>query len=317
MFDILQIIPNKKKQTQSGWITFNGVCCHHRGHNPDKRGRAGLKFTDQHQWLYHCFNCGFKCGWVLGSHFSKNLKTLLTWCGLDQDTISRYSFQSFSQRSVVDLHKKWSQETLKTFKEVQLPLGARPLDPGLDSVHIQYIQGRGLDPYAYPYHVVDGETRTRLIVPYYWQEKIVGYTSRFYDNRTPKYISEQQSGYVFNIDGQRENWGVCIAVEGQFDALSIGGCAYMGNGLNPDQIRCLRSLNRKVIVVPDRDKSGLEVCSTALDAGFHISLPEWGSGVKDVNDAVKLYGKLPTLLSILQSSTSSKIKVELARKKLL
>ena len=39
--------------------------------------------------------------------------------------------------------------------------------------------------------------------------------------------------------------------------------------------------------------------------------------IKDVNDAVVKYGKLPTLLSILSSATTSKIKIELRKKQLV
>jgi hypothetical protein len=38
--------------------------------------------------------------------------------------------------------------------------------------------------------------------------------------------------------------------------------------------------------------------------------------IKDVNDAVVRYGKLATLLSILQNATMSKIKIEIQRKKI-
>jgi len=78
----------------------------------------------------------------------------------------------------------------------------------------------------------------------------------------------------------------------------------------------LKNLNRKIIVVPDQDKSGMEVINKALDYGFYISIPEWDEGVKDVNDAVIKYGKLPTLLSILQSASNSKAKIEIRRKQL-
>ena len=44
--------------------------------------------------------------------------------------------------------------------------------------------------------------------------------------------------------------------------------------------------------------------------------PNWDDDVKDVNDAVIKYGKLPTLLSILQCATNSKIKIEMKRKKI-
>ena len=59
----------------------------------------------------------------------------------------------------------------------------------------------------------------------------------------------------------------------------------------------------------------MEVCDRALELGYHISIPNWADDVKDVNDAVQRYGKLATLLSIMQSATSSKIKVEMTRKK--
>jgi hypothetical protein len=51
--------------------------------------------------------------------------------------------------------------------------------------------------------------------------------------------------------------------------------------------------------------------------GFYVSIPIWDDGVKDVNDAVLKYGRLPTLLSILQNATNNKIKVELNRRKIV
>lgn len=317
MIDILSIIPGKKKRTSSGWHSFNGICCQHRGHNPDRRMRAGIKFTTGDQWSMHCFNCGFKCGLQVGKHFSKNLKQLLGWCGVDEAEIERLSFQSFAARSALDdlLAPKTVQRV--EFSEVPLPEGARRLDPLKDEVHIQYLAGRGLSPDSYPYYVVDGEARQRLIIPFFYGGKIVGNTSRYYDGRHPKYISENQRGYVFNIDAQRPEWNVCILVEGQFDAISIDGCACMSNTLTGEQLSLLKGLNRKIIYVPDRDKPGLEACNAMLDYGFHISIPDWAPDVKDVNDAVKRYGKLPTLLSILGAETGSRIIVEMKRKKLL
>jgi DNA primase len=75
-------------------------------------------------------------------------------------------------------------------------------------------------------------------------------------------------------------------------------------------------LRKKIIIVPDQDKTGLTICERALDLGFQVSLPDWGNDIKDANDAVLKYGKLPTLLSILQSATNSKIKIEMQRNKI-
>ena len=128
--------------------------------------------------------------------------------------------------------------------------------------------------------------------------------------------SEQQPGYVFNIDIQKSDWSVCILTEGIFDALAIDGVAVMHDDISNEQAQLLSTLNKTIIVVPDRDKTGLKLCDRALELGYQVSLPDWDTSVKDTNDAVRKYGKLPTLLSILQSATNSKIKVELRKKQI-
>jgi DNA primase len=122
---------------------------------------------------------------------------------------------------------------------------------------------------------------------------------------------------VFNIDMQKPEWQVCLVTEGIFDALSIDGVALMHDDISSDQSLLLSTLNKQIILVPDRDKTGLTLCDKALELGYSVSLPDWDSDVKDVNDAVVKYGKLPTLLSILQSATNSKIKIEMRRKKIV
>lgn len=317
MLDILSIVPGKKRRTSSGWHVFNAVCCHHRGHNADKRQRAGIKFHDAADWAYSCFNCGFRCGFNLGKQFSVNLKQLLVWCGVDRDTIDKWSFESFSKRAGLDLWVQKKEFKKPVFVEASLPEGARPIDPQRDHIHIEYLSKRGLNYTIYPFHVVDGEARTRIIIPYFWRGKIVGNTSRYYDDRHPKYISDGQRGYVFNVDGQQPDWSACILVEGQFDALSIGGCAVMTNNISDEQAQVLGDLHRQIIFVPDRDKSGMAACNRALELGYSVSIPNWSNGVKDVNDAVRKYGRLPTLISILEGQTTSRIIVEMKRKKLV
>ena len=109
---------------------------------------------------------------------------------------------------------------------------------------------------------------------------------------------------------------MCILTEGIFDALAIDGVAVMHDDISNEQAQLLSTLNKSIIVVPDQDKTGLKMCDRALELGYQVSLPDWDKEVKDVNDAVVKYGKLPTLLSILQSATNSKIKIELQRKKI-
>ena len=319
MFDILSVIPGKKKLTQSGWHSFNAVCCHNRGHKPDKRGRGGIRM-DGDNWSMHCFNCGFKCGFMLGKSITKNTKQLLSWCGIDEQQIQRWSLESLQHKDLLSYVQVKKQKKKIKFKDHELPMGELlDISNPLHKVYIDYVQSRGINVNDYPFMITPNEVGrqgNRIIIPYTYQNKIVGHTSRFLDNKTPKYINEQQQGYVFGIDFQKPEYEVCILVEGIFDAVSINGCALTHNTINDDQVELLSQLNRKIIFVPDRDKTGLATCDRALELGYSVSIPNWESDIKDVNDAVVKYGKLATLLSILQNATTSKVKIEIQRRKL-
>lgn len=321
MFDILSVVPGKKKKTQSGWVSFNGVCCHNRGHRPDKRQRAGIRFESEHRWSYHCFNCQFKCTFTLGRTINFNTRQLLQWCGIDSSEIDRWNLESLQNKDLVDLVQFKRKKLKIKFKEIPLP-EAELLDSNnpKHERYVSYLLKRKISPTDYPFMVTpDAVSRNadKIIIPYTFENKIVGNTCRFLDNRTPKYISEQQQGYLFGYDFQKPDWESCIVVEGVFDALSISGCAVLHATISEEQAELLRRLNRKIIVVPDRDKAGIDICERALDLGFHVSIPEWGDDIKDTNDAVVKYGKLATALSILQSASNSKIKTEMRIKQLV
>jgi hypothetical protein len=182
---------------------------------------------------------------------------------------------------------------------------------------IQYVINRGFDPHdkRFFWSPAPGYA-DRVIIPFYQDGKIVGYTGRKITEGKPKYLTDSQSGYVFNIDAQTPDRDYVILVEGQFDALAVDGCAVMHNDPNDAQIMRLNALQREVIVVPDRDKPGAKMLKSAIDNNWSMSLPPWGSDVKDVADAMKKYGRLYTLATILHYRESNKIKIELQKKKL-
>jgi DNA primase len=222
---------------------------------------------------------------------------------------------------LLDFVKVKREKKKVKFKEMPLPEAQLiDIDNTDHDVFVQYLNKRKVSIKDYPFMCTpdeEGRQANRIIIPFTYEHKIVGHTSRYLDDRKPKFISEQQPGYLFGVDLQKSEWQVCIVVEGIFDALSISGCALTTNGISDEQAEILKNLNRKIIVVPDQDKSGIDVIDRALDLGFYISMPEWDIDIKDVNDAVIKYGKLPTLLSILQSATNSKIKTEIKRKQLV
>ena len=74
-------------------------------------------------------------------------------------------------------------------------------------------------------------------------------------------------------------------------------------------------LAREIILVPDRDRAGQQLIDDALEYGWSVSFPEWEPDVKDINDSVVRYGKLFTLKSILDAKQTSRLKINLLRKR--
>ena len=67
----------------------------------------------------------------------------------------------------------------------------------------QYAKDRDLLGLYPLMHFKDLANKKRLIVPFFYDDKLVGWTGRHIDppnKQTPKYLHNMQSGYVFNID---------------------------------------------------------------------------------------------------------------------
>ena len=318
MFDILQYLPAKRKQSSSGWISFNGPCCVHNGESQDKRKRGGLKVADD-SWSYHCFNCNYTASFLMGRNLSFKARRLLQWLNVPQDEIERINLESLRHRSIEGIASERRQITQRLmnieFEERDLPDFAEILTP--DKAYWKYVEERCL-PTDYPYLFQQHEhvARHGIVVPFTHENTVVGHTTRYIDGRTPKYIQEIQPGYVFGTDLQKESWQYAVVVEGVFDALCIGGLAVLHNEINPAQNNLIRSLEKEIVVVPDHDEAGLKLIDSALEYGYSVSVPDWGNDIKDVNDAVCKYGKITTLLSIMESRVSGKIKITMSRKKL-
>jgi hypothetical protein len=321
VIDILFYLPGKRKATPSGWVSFNAVCCHHNGSNVDKRGRGGLKATEQ-GWSYHCFNCGYTASFILGRSVSFKARRLLSWIGVPDAEIDHLNLESLKHRNIYgileDRQKTFNTLAAIEFEERDLPPYAELLvDEGN---YRDYVRGRRV-PEDFPVMAQmqnDGIhwTRPHVIIPFTYDNKIVGWTCRFLDNKQPKFISDSQPGYVFGTDLQNNTWEHVLVTEGIFDALCIGGLAVMHNTISDAQVRLIRNLGKQVTVVPDQDQAGLELIDRAVELGWAVSIPEWPLHIKDVNDAVIEYSRLGALLTIMQARETSKIKIELRKKQL-
>lgn len=158
--------------------------------------------------------------------------------------------------------------------------------------------------------------RDRLIIPFYYEKRIVGWTARTITaDKKPKYLTETQPGFVYGLDEQGYNKIFAIVCEGQIDAVHIDGCALGGSEINDQQSMLLNRLAKDIIVVPDRDSAGSKLVERAIELGWSVSLPEWSQEVNDVGDAVSKYGRLYTLYSIVNAAESSPLKIRLRAKK--
>jgi hypothetical protein len=314
---VVTYLPPKRKATPSGWISFNAVCCHHNGDTADRRQRGGIMINEG--FSYHCFNCGFKSSWQPGRPLSVKAKKLLNWLSVPDDLITKCSFEALRLK---DEQPETYENLIPTFIDKALPLGARSLkewckDPfdELEPV-LEYLVSRGYSIDDYNWHWTDEQGfENRLIVPFYYQNRLVGYTARLIRDGKVKYISEQQPGYVFNLDRQDYGRQFVIVCEGPLDAICVDGVAVMSNEINPQQKHLIARLQREVIVVPDRDEAGLKIIEQAIEWGWSVSMPEWADGIKDINDAIQTYGKIYTLLSIVQAKESMPLKIQLRMKK--
>jgi hypothetical protein len=319
MIDIISYLPSKHKATSSGWISFNAPCCIHNGESADRRSRGGLRQQDD-EWSYHCFNCGFTASFTPGRPVSYKARRFLAWLGVDSVDIERLNLESLKRKSLLDLTADRNQirHVEVEFEETEVPAGVELIDPE-NTAHqryLDYLASRKI-VLEYPF-LVDKKRgpRDRIVVPYTYKNRIVGHTSRYLDNRTPKFINSQQPGYVFGYDLQKAGWTSAIVTEGIFDALSISGLAVMHDTISPQQAQLLKQLKRRIIVVPDQDKAGLSIIDAAVEYKFEVSIPEWPEDVKDVNDAVVKYGVVTTLLHIHNNAETSKIKIEMFKKRL-
>lgn len=354
--ELLALLPARRKKA-SDWTSFNAVCCVHNGETADTRGRGGVRPNADGSISYHCFNCGFKTGFYPGRPLSYKFRKLLSWLGADSLAIQRMNMEamrirdltpveahvapppveiSFKPRSlpesscsiaqqvtVIRLSLDYDHEGYAKFDQIQKLAGAQLTDAA------DYLHRRKIDMKKYDFYLTEDTSynlHRRVIVPFYWQGQLVGYTARaMSDDIKPKYHSNYEPNYVFNLDKQLPDAKFVLVTEGPFDAMSVDGVSVLSNSVSETQADIIESLGREVIVVPDFDAHtdtktnrkkwpGKALIDAALIYGWSVSFPVWDTDCKDVADAVVKHGKLYTLTSILEAKESNPLKIELKSK---
>jgi hypothetical protein len=310
---------------------FNSPCCHHRGHSQDKRHRGNLMMSPDGVIGYNCYNCGFKTRFS-GTDITKNFESLLHWLGTPDEDIKAAKLELLKNKidgvdtEVVNTEFFFN----KNFKEVDLPDDAVPIESVIESEElsadflsvIEYLQSRGNAValnYDYYYSTsTKHDMNKRIIVPFYHDHKIVGWTARYAGKPpvgTPRYFnSHLQPGYLFNNEVMdKHNRKYVLLVEGPFDAIAVDGVAVLGSELSREQLAWLLQCDKEIVVVPDRQRKNQGLIDAALDNEWYVSFPEWEDSIKDCADASARYGRIYTLKSILESKTKSALQIKVKR----
>lgn len=319
---LLTFLPAKRKTTPSGWISFNAPCC------DDKRQRGGFIMNAGDAVSYHCFNCGFKASWQPGRTISAKMNKLMRDLNMPDDVINQLRLEALRLNQNENAQVR---QVVPTFDERALPMDAKSLEEWSTWIELQgwentdqelinafcYLRNiRGINPYSYPFYWTNKiGFKNRIIIPFYKDGKVVGYTARATNDAKPKFISEQQPGYVFNLDRQTYEREFVIVMEGPFDALSIDGCALLGAEIKDSQNWLLKQLGKEIILVPDKDHEGPRTVEQAIEYSWSVSMPDWPEGIKDVNDAVVKLGRLTAFWMIINAKESNSLKIQLRAKK--
>lgn len=295
-------LPASTRVAASGFRPFKCPLCR------DYKPRAGIRF-DHSSIGFNCFNCPdtatrFDDGQCF---IPKKLERLMLALGISQTDIDPLKLRLYTSRkdesTALDRDVEVDGVTIfRAAPELPLPKGMITLERGiglgrssatraanylLDERHLP------VDPSkVYITTEKTGKWRHRVIFPIVMWGKIVGLTGRTWEpDGEPTYHTLGPKGTtLFNYDAVLAQVKRPVLVtEGIFDALRVGGVATMGNTVSPHQRHWLDAIPRPKIVIPDRGQSGYSLVEAAVENGWGVSFPDFGS-CKDVDAAVVRYG---------------------------
>ncbi len=318
----------KSTASSKGWQTRDCMLCVHRGHSVDTRGRFGIMLDIDGGIHVHCFNCAFKASYIPKRLLPKKFIWFLEVIGVSSHDIKKLKFQAFREKEAGEVFGKMSLhgDARSKWKPCELPKDSYPimfwLENDLNDDNFlkvaEYCVHRGVDVNdAYWSPDTKWAINRRMILPFRYNGDIVGYVGRYASDTPPeglvKYYGVDPESFVYNLDMQTNRYPFIILTEGVLDAYFVHGVASLGE-INKEQIDIINSFNKRVIVCPDRDKSGKSLVDAAIANGWEVSFPNWANDVKDVGKAVQCYGRLLTLQSILISTIENPTKIMVKRR---
>lgn len=326
---IVENIP-KASRSNTGFLNFRCPMC------ADYKPRCGVR-RGSYMGI-NCYNCGFATRYTPGKPLTVKMRDFLERIGVDQRVIGKIKHQTLlvarALESVEDLPESVASVAYEpSFKTMDLPDGCAPLSWWAEQGCVDedflavaaYALSRGD-------HIVSRanfqwtpllDFSRRIIMPFTFRDKVVGYTARAIDEGGDKYKNKMQTNYLYNnevLDGDGE---YIFIVEGPTDALAIGGVSPLGAKLNAQQIKWISSSGKTPVIIGDRDKSGRKLIEIAQKNKWAVSFPclgghhqdWWDEDIKDCDEAVKRHGRIYTIRAVIENITTNPTEIEIKKKK--
>ena len=272
-----------------------------------RRQKGGFKFESD-KVIYNCFRASCDSSSVLteGEYVSKKFRNLM-------DTIdvqippslllgTNNTKNKFKELLDEDLYDEFIYESLdvSSFDSLKNFNGEQPYQ--------SFITDNYLPEYPYKIAPNDFKWDNRLIIPSFYNGKLIGLIGKSIDGNFGKYLNEFGNTHgLFIRNGKVGN--TAFVFEGPLDALFFpNGVATLGNRISKKQAYVL-SKYQNVVIIPDRDYYE-DYLHAAEQYDYVISVPEWGD-CKDAFEAVKRYGRIAVQKMILDGIEPSTYKARL------
>lgn len=303
----------------------------------DRRKRGNHMFNSDGSFSYHCYNENCGTGWTPGIYIGKKLESNLLKFGATVAQIEQLKFYAKEIADSGDFEnlKEADKSLFQDIKRYPMPPNAYPLieianssnpDPDflkvLEAISERNVYLLDLDIYWTP--LKKNRFNERFIIPYKMNNEIIGYTARHIDeNHELRYYNQVCTGVFYNYDLlEDDNIKTILVLEGPIDAALAGGVSANRHTLTDKQIQLLlkaKERGKEIVIVPDRDKDGINAIKQALEHGFSVSFPEFGNKfypggivkrVKDLDEACNTYGRLFCVQLIYSSICKDPVQIQ-------
>lgn len=172
------------------------------------------------------------------------------------------------------------------------------------------------------YICMDGDYSNRLIFPIYFDGKLISWAARALFPTKTKYLYppaedefNSRGHLIYGLDKlfKAEDVKQIFVTESINDAIHLGGMAVLSKNITHEQIAILKEFNfqkKKLIFVLDNDKvskwdkdlKGGELGKLVLNQkqpNWFVSLPNFGTNIKDVSESIIKNGWLETYDKIM------------------